>query len=146
MRILLPIIAALAILPATAFSGPAPASAATEFRRMDTNKDGKISPEEHAIGAQQMFADMDVNKDGKVTFQEMDGAHGGVEGARANPHALSSAEKIKAIDTDGDGVLTAEEHRIGAAAMFGKMDTGKDGFLSMEEVAAGHRAMLMKKP
>lgn len=146
MRILLPIIAALAVLPATAFAGPAPASAAAEFRRMDTNRDGKISPEEHALAAQQMFADMDINKDGKVTFQEMDGANGGVEGAKANPHALSSAEKIKAIDTDGDGVLTAEEHRIGAAAMFGKMDTGKDGFLSMEEMAAGHRAMLMKKP
>jgi hypothetical protein len=146
MRFLLPIVAALAVLPAVAHSGPSPSSSAAEFRRMDTNKDGKISPEEHAIGAQQMFADMDINKDGKVTFAEMDGAHGGVEGAKANPHALSSAEKIKAIDTDGDGVLTAEEHRIGAAAMFGKMDTGKDGFLSMDEVAAGHRAILMKKP
>lgn len=146
MRTLLPIIAALAILPATVMANPSPASSAAEFRRMDTNKDGRVSPEEHAIGAQQMFADMDINKDGKVTFAEMDGAHGGVEGAKANPHAISSAEKIKMIDTDGDGVLSAEEHRIGAAGMFGKMDTGKDGFLSMDEIAAGHRAMLMKKP
>lgn len=146
MRILLPLAAVLAILPAIVIAGPSPAPTAAEFRRMDTNKDGRVSPEEHAIGAQQMFADMDINKDGRVTFAEMDGAHGGIEGAKVNPHALSSAEKIKAIDTDGDGILSTEEHRIGAAGMFGKMDSGRDGFLSMDEMAAGHRAMLMKKP
>ena len=49
------------------------------------------------------------------------------------------------IDTDGDGILSAEEHAAGSRSMFEKMDTDKDGFLTKSELAAGHASM-MKKP
>lgn len=58
---------------------------------------------------------------------------------------MSAAGKIKVIDTEGDGMLTAEEHAAGSRAMFEKMDIDKDGFLGKDEIAAGH-AQLMKKP
>jgi Ca2+-binding EF-hand superfamily protein len=114
-----------------------------EFQMMDTNGDGKVSADEHAAGAKKMFEMMDVNKDGKVTAAEMDEAHERMMAMREGkgsdktpdktadkkpekkPEAkgMSAAEKIKVVDTNGDGVLTAEEHVAGSKMMFEKMDT-----------------------
>ena len=126
-------------------SGALAHDAATEFQSMDTNGDGKISAEEHAAGAKKMFDAMDTNHDGKVTAAEMDAAHAKRMGTKSSQPAMSSADKIKAIDSDGDGVLTAAEHAAGARSMFAAMDTDKDGFLSKSELEAGH-AKLMHKP
>ena len=116
-----------------------------EFTMMDTDKDGKVSAAEHAAGAKAMFEKMDANKDGKVTADEMTASHEAVTGAKAKKGDMSSADKIKMVDGNGDGVLTAEEHAKASADMFAKMDTDKDGFLSKKEMAAGHASM-MKKP
>ncbi len=121
------------------------ATANAEVIKMDTNKDGKISADEHAAGAKQMFDTMDGNKDGKVTAAEMEAAHQRVTGRKATKSNMTAADKIKVVDTDGDGVLTIEEHAVGSRAMFEKMDTDKDGFLTKGELAAGH-ARMMKKP
>jgi hypothetical protein len=51
---------------------------------------------------------------------------------------MSSAEKIKTIDTNGDGVLTADEHAAGAKAMFDKMDADDDSYVTKSEMKAGH--------
>ena len=134
------------MLAALAFAAEPPsASADAEFMKMDTNKDGKISADEHAAATKRMFDMMDANRDGKVTVSEMDAAHQRVTGKKATQADLSSVEKIKVIDTDGDGVLTADEHAAGSRAMFAKMDADKDGFLTKAEFAAGHASML-KKP
>ena len=91
-----------------------------------------------------MFETMDANKDGKVTAAEMDAAHGKVTEKKAAKGDLSPAEKIKVIDTDGDGILTAGEHAAGSRAMIDRMDTNKDGYVSKSEFAAGHAKMLRK--
>ena len=133
-------------LASTAFAaGPKPAAADAEFRTMDTNKDGKVSADEHAAASKKMFDTMDANRDGKVTAAEMDAAHQRVTGKKAGKSDMSAADKIKVIDSDGDRILTAEEHAAGSRAMFEKMDTDKDGFLTKVELAAGHASM-MKKP
>ena len=126
-------------------AGPKAGKPDAEFAAMDTNKDGKVSAEEHARASRKMFVTMDANADGRVTAAEMDAAHQRVTGKKAKKTDMSSAEKIKVIDTDGDGILTAEEHAAGSRAMFEKMDTDKDGFLAKDEVAAGH-AQMLKKP
>jgi Ca2+-binding EF-hand superfamily protein len=121
-----------------------PSAAANEMKSMDTNGDGKLSAEEHAAGAQRMFDTMDANNDGKVTAAEMDAARERVTGTKAVPGAMSSADKIKVIDADGDGALTAAEHATGSKKMFERMDTNKDGFVTLEELAAAHSEMLGK--
>ncbi|HEY4367693.1 MAG TPA: hypothetical protein VGN07_10720 [Steroidobacteraceae bacterium] len=128
-------------------------SANAELKMMDTNQDGKISAVEHAAGARQMFVLMDADKDGKVTAAEMDAAHSKMGGHADNNRAdnksgkqeLSSAQKIKVVDTDGDGVLTAAEHASGSEKMFASMDVDKDGSLTAAEIQSGHEALMRAK-
>jgi Ca2+-binding EF-hand superfamily protein len=117
-----------------------------QFNEMDANGDGKLALDEHAAGARKMFDIMDVNKDGKVTVMEMDATHEKVTGRPVTKAGLSSAEKIKAVDGNGDGILTAEEHAAGARKMFEKMDLDKDSFISKEELAEGHKNMIRRVP
>ena len=116
-----------------------------EFTAMDTDHDGKVSATEHAAGAKLMFGKMDANHDGKVTAAEMTAAHQAISGQAARKSDMPAADKIKAVDSDGDGVLTAEEHAKASTSIFAKMDTDKDGFLSKQEMAAGHAAMMKKQ-
>lgn len=141
----------LAILCVCALSGVASAAdhpsedqIDAQFKAMDADGDGRLSPDEHAVGAKRMFDTMDANKDGTVTIAEMDAVHKNIPGKEAKSSDLSSVEKIKAVDTNGDGQLSAEEHAAGSRKMFGKMDTDRDGFLSRAELTAGHEKMLKK--
>lgn len=131
-----------AFLSAQAVAGP---EVDREFASMDTDRDGKVSAAEHAAGAKIMFAKMDANHDSKVTAAEMAAAHKAVTGEAAKKTDMPAADKIKAVDSDGDGVLTADEHAKASASMFAKMDADKDGFLSKQELAAGHAAMMKKQ-
>lgn len=124
--------------------GNKPAAVDKEFAMMDANKDGKISTAEHADAAKAMFEKMDSDKNGKVTAAEMSAAHKAVTGRAAKKSEMSSVDKIKAVDADGDGILTAEEHATASATMFAKMDADTDGFLSKSEMAAGNASMMKK--
>lgn len=115
-----------------------------ELKMMDTDGDGKVSAEEHATGVRRMFESMDADHDGKVTAAEMDEAHARMAGGKPAAGEMSAAEKIKVLDTDGDGALSAAEHTSGAKGMFERQDADKDGFLSREELVAG-RALKMKR-
>jgi Ca2+-binding EF-hand superfamily protein len=141
-------------LASTAFAGDQEhkkGSVEAEMRIMDANKDGKISAAEHEAGAQQMFQGMDGNQDNRVTAVEMDAAQKPLKAEDAShgehgskmSHEMSSADKIKKIDTDGDGVLTAKEHADGSKKMFSKMDADRNGSLTAAEIKAGHEKMMM---
>jgi len=54
----------------------------------------------------------------------------------------ASAAKIKEIDTDQDGTISAAEHEAGARRMFDKMDKDHNGKLSAAELQAGHDQMM----
>ena len=134
-----------AMLASLAFAAePKSAKPVSEFTTMDANKDGNLSADEHATASKKMFDTMDANRDGQVTAAEIDAVHKRVTGKKATKSERSAAEKIKVVDTDSDGILTAAEHAAGSSSMFEKMDTDKDGFLSKAEFAAGHASMLNK--
>lgn len=134
----------LAALPC-AFAGHTEEhSADAMFKSMDTDGDGRVSRAEHAAGAKKMFDEMDANHDGSVTAAEMTACHE-MKGDKPAKDAMSSADKIKVMDTNGDGQLSKAEHDAGADAMFTKMDTDGDGFLSASECKAGHDGMMKNK-
>lgn len=121
-----------------------------QFQMMDANGDGKVTADEHAAGAKKMFEMMDADRNAKVTAAEMTAAHQrmmGKDAAKgvADKHEMAAAEKIKVVDTNGDGVLTAEEHAAGAKKMFAMMDTDHDGSLTKSELRAGHAKLMPKK-
>jgi Ca2+-binding EF-hand superfamily protein len=137
----------------TAFAGDTPheghavpSSTAAELQMMDTDKDGKISQAEHSVGAKAMFSAMDYDKSSEVTAAEMDSAQKSTTPTgKMPPGQMTSAEKIKVVDADGDGNLSAEEHAAGARSMFTKMDTDKDGALTLAELESGRKMMLSSK-
>ena len=130
---------ALGALP-SAFAG----NSADKFKKMDTNGDGKVTREEHASGAKQMFTKNDANNDGALTVAELDAAMV-AQGEKPGKHHKTSAEKIQMIDQNGDGRITASEHEAGTDQMFAKMDKDADGFLSKSECDEGHETMKKNK-
>jgi Ca2+-binding EF-hand superfamily protein len=111
------------------------------FDGMDLDHDGSVSASEHAAATRRMFATMDRNADGKVSATEMAAAHLAVTGSKAMPGELPATEKIRALDQNGDRVLSAAEHEAGAAMMFARMDANKDGKLSRAEFEQGQAAL-----
>lgn len=131
---------ALCTLPA-AFAG---GDADKHFKMMDVNADGKISRAEHTTGAKQMFAQCDANRDGIVTAAEMDTAMA-AKGEKHAKNDKTSAEKIRMIDENGDGQLTAAEHAAGTEKIFAQMDKDGDGFLSKSECDEGEKMLKKDK-
>jgi Ca2+-binding EF-hand superfamily protein len=126
------------------FNAEAPAcegAADASFEGMDLDHDGKVAASEHAAASRRMYATMDRNADGKVTATEMDAAHAAVTGHKAASGDLPATEKIRAIDQNGDRVLSAAEHDAGSAMMFVTMDANKDGKLSRAEFDKGHASL-----
>jgi len=114
------------------------------FSKMDTNKDGKISADEHAAAAKARFDKMDKNHDGKIVIADELKAPNKPDRGQATAQGEMAMDYLKSMDTNGDGAISAEEHATAAKARFDKMDTNKDGFLTKEEMAAG-RTMIMDK-
>jgi Ca2+-binding EF-hand superfamily protein len=125
-------------------------SGQAEVKMMDTDRRRQHFRRRARAGAKKMFEMMDADGDGIVTAKEMEAAHKDMPTAqrgssgesdtqmraasrRTEHHDKSAAAKIKMIDTDGDGTITAAEHEAGAQKMFEKMDKDHDGKLSAAE-------------
>lgn len=50
-------------------------------------------------------------------------------------------DKVRKMDTNQDGMVSAEEHAAGAKMMFERMDADRDGNVTAAEMDAGHKAM-----
>ena len=82
--------------------------------RLDADKDGKITAAEYTAGSKTAFDKLDANADGKVTAAEMDAAYATSKAAVGATKAPPSGERIRALDTDGDGSLSSVEHEAGS--------------------------------
>jgi Ca2+-binding EF-hand superfamily protein len=137
----------VALFGGLAWSATAPADdtvdatpVVAELKATDTNGDGKLSPKEYAAGAKQTLDDMDANNDGKVTVAEMKAAEARAEKTGAGE--MSAAEKIRAMDRNGDGAVGEVERASAVTRMFEALDTDADGFASKAELAAGYEKLL----
>jgi Ca2+-binding EF-hand superfamily protein len=121
----------------------------------DANGDGKLSRDELPERFQGIFERADENKDGFLTPDEIRkvaaaqaapsagrSERGGPEGERRDGpgpgremNFIRMDPVLVAVDTDGDGVLSAEEIR-GAAQSVLKLDKDGDGKVTREEAMA----------
>lgn len=107
------------------------------LRQLDRNGDGRASREEHADVASQMFHAMDTDHDGEVTATEMDAIRRDLYGA----DRTAAAREIAQVDSNHDGLLSAEEHAASTAVIFDQIDRDHDGFLTLDELKAADAAV-----
>jgi len=98
-----------------------------QFKKADTNTDGKVSRQEFGyLMVEDAFALFDENKDGVVTLQEYVSKGG-------SPQAFAQ------IDRNGNGKVTLEEAKASKVAMdrmtirFYEADVDKDGYVTLGE-------------
>jgi Ca2+-binding EF-hand superfamily protein len=123
-------------LPGVAFAH----DAASKFKELDSNDDGRISLAEFEAGTDKKFKSMDADGNGRVTTAEMDAVKAKLGGeSRTAPRAgTSTADRVKVLDTDGDGTVSAQEMNARARAKFDAWDTNRDGYLSKNELRTGY--------
>ncbi len=68
---LLSLLIATPAFAADSDSATAKALADARIKKLDTNKDGKLSKAEYLAGSEKKFSDYDVNKDGFLSADEM---------------------------------------------------------------------------
>lgn len=61
--------------------------------------------------------------------------------AAAQAASMTGADKVRTMDADKDGKVSAAEHAASAEKMFGLLDTDKDGAISAAEFDAADARM-----
>lgn len=146
----------------------ATAAAATNFQKMDVNKDGKIDSADRQARREQFkdraFDRMDANDDGAVSKEEFgapradradrgeragrgDGERGPRMGGRRGGHRGGGfgggfgGPGMGAADSNGDKAISADEYRTAYLTLFDTMDSNKDGNVTKAEMDAHHATM-----
>ncbi|MEZ5275013.1 MAG: EF-hand domain-containing protein [Opitutaceae bacterium] len=127
---------------------PPPPSAARHqqmLERFDTDKDGVLSAEEHAVARETLQAE-GVRPPGRPQGGK------GRPGGPGDGSGLNHEQMMKAADTDGDGVVSDEERaamrakmqargKMNRQQMLERFDTDGDGQISPEERQAARESM-----
>ncbi len=112
-----------------------------DLSAVDTDKDGKISKDEMTAYRTSSVAAVDTNADGKLSVDEIAAMH--LKAMEAASKAMAE-RMVAAMDSDGDGLLTAAEliARPIPAGIFDRIDTNADGFLDQAEIDAAKARMM----
>lgn len=137
------ILAALSTLALTAAAhaqpaGPRQQGPGPEAMRdlLDTNKDGVVDEAEFKAARAEMFKRMDKDGDGKIAKADFPAA---MEQTHADRRTEMENRMFERLDTNKDGVLTADEFTAGAGKGFERLDRNKDGKLTPEDRPQGKR-------
>lgn len=131
---------------------------AKRFAKLDANADGMLSAAEVAhTRLAKGFMKMDADGDGLLTVAEVKKARrlrkatrgkskankgkGHVNWKRGNNNHRNRANRLKALDTDSDGKLSAAEvaNTPGLSKRFARLDKNSDGFITKAELKKGRR-------
>ena len=104
------------------------------FGTIDKNGDGKITRDEFT-GPDLLFRRADANGDGVITKDEAEKLPPG-PGPGGPAAAAAFAQRILAMDKDGDGKVSKDEF-TGQPGVFDRFDANKDGILSRDELPGG---------
>jgi Ca2+-binding EF-hand superfamily protein len=94
------------------------------LKRVDSDKDGKISKAEFDAEGTKLFAKLDENSDGKIASDEMPQRH----------WARFGGQMFDRIDADKDGKVTKAEFQAAGEKMFQRMDKNGDGIIEKGEM------------
>lgn len=112
-----------------------------DFVAADTNKDGKVTPEEFAAYRTAMVGGIDTDNDGLISGDELIAMHMKNAAERAKD---MSARMIQDLDANADGKLSAAELLSMPVPpdAFALADTNKDGVIDQAEAEAAAQAMM----
>jgi Ca2+-binding EF-hand superfamily protein len=107
----------------------------------DANKDGKVSKEEFAARRGEDHKGLDLNQNKQVNEMEYVTEYTfrlDKELAEQRGRQIRQAHfRFGVLDTDKDGLLSAEEFAESGSRMFSRLDTNKDGFVDKQDTATG---------
>jgi hypothetical protein len=129
------------------------ARVAEQFKRMDVDSDGKLTPADRDAArtrmADTMFERLDADRNGAISRDEWNAgaarlaaAHQGAgrRGMHGRP-GMRGAGFIARADGNDDGAVTLDELRARALARFDRADADKDGKISAAEREQARAAM-----
>lgn len=127
---------ALSTASLLAFAGAALANEkGDEWQKMDADGDGMVTAAESGTAARDMFSRADGDGDGRVTAAEMQAAHADKAGDSGKT-AQDFNEKIRKMDGNNDGGVSADEFAATAREKHDKADADGDGNVSRAEFDA----------
>ena len=106
-------------------------------KHLDTAGNGYVTKDEYLAAAQNRFARMDSNGDGKLSPDELASPHdnhGGKQGKAGGVHAAFGQKYFDKLDTNHDGVVSKDEFMAAASAKFAQFDTAGDGKVTAAEI------------
>jgi Ca2+-binding EF-hand superfamily protein len=106
----------------------------------DANKDGKVSKEEFAARRGVDHKGLDLNENGSVSELEYVNEYtfrlDNELAARRAGQIRQAHVRFGVLDTNKDGVLSAEEFAASGERMFKRLDTTEDGFVDTTDTAS----------
>jgi Ca2+-binding EF-hand superfamily protein len=99
---------------------------------MDADKDGTVTRAEIEAYEAARAAEIDADKDGTITVEELI-AH------REKMRQQHMAERLKAMDQNGDGNVSVEEYEAAHAWRMARLDRNGDGKIEPDEMRFRHR-------
>lgn len=123
--------------------GSGPRGPAAMFALVDSNGDGRVTPEEVSAYVQARFAAADRNGDGALVLEEAQAmrltpAPEGAPRPESGPmRARMAAALFRAVDANRDGRVTPEEVRPAVDAQFRALDANGDNGVTLDELPQG---------
>jgi Ca2+-binding EF-hand superfamily protein len=110
-------------------------AAENDFKKIDTNNDGKISKQEYIAAVIKTFNKYDKNKDGFLTKDEIKAIR-----------KIDIQKFLEEVDKNKDGKVSQEEFVKAAENRFKLLDKNKDGFIDQQEWEEFRQSLDQDKP